>query len=379
MGYSYKNGNVKIVTNFPFNKSASKLSINKEKVSVGIDSRIISNKIVCSNKNVIIVTKPVIDRLVIRFDIKKHIKDIQAHCHEAYDDIVTGINSYLVLSVTDPDECLFTDVSNKEKSASYSWYAGYQKNLWLTHPKTKSRILVQTTPQGKSQETKPFMRLDFNPHELGTDGMKFLMNEFKAMMGNWMDWAYLSKFPKTIERMDIAVDFIGADPSYIAVHRDKAPHQQHEAKTQAFLSENGRGEALYYNYKQGIPTDTYLYNKKKEQIDKVGKGEYGEALHSRFETRIKTDLPLSEIVNVKNPLKKFQVDYVDFDMLAKINYVHVLVGEKAVIRGIDKALEVIPENERTQYAQSYSEVKINLWDYSVLWSHWPELIKGYNL
>ncbi len=375
MGYSYKDTNLSISTSHALKCTASKLPINKEIVKVGIDSRTIANKVKYSDNSQIVITKPILDRLVIKFDIKKHINDITYGSNMDYEHVTSGINSYLVMSAKDDTDTLYQSVTMEEKCNQQNRFSGYKKNIWLIYPKTGARILVQTTPVGN----KAFMRFDFNPDDLGKAGIQFLKDEFLSIMGGNVSWEFLSQFKGAIQRMDIAVDFIGLDPSWMFVHRDKAPHQKHECKANVIESETGRHESIYYNYKEGSSSDTYLYNKKKEQLKKVGKAEYKEALHARFETRIHTALSLDELVGLKNHLKKFKIHAIDFNMLLDIHFSHVLVAEKALLRGLDKALEIIPEGEKPMYEQSYKDAVIALWDHEALWSHWPDLLKSYGL
>lgn len=360
-----------IYFNFALKCNASKIPPNKvEIIKVPIDRIGVNLK-----KNKILILKPNIDRLVIKFDAKKHVQETE-YSENEFEDYKKGVASFLHLSTTDMDENLYQYVPNNilNDKRYRGWYQSYKKNVWLHHQPTGEKILIQAEPKNPSHA---FFKFDFNPQELGKDGIEFFKEEIKHITLSEFDFDYIANQPQSITDLHICVDILGVDADHLNVEYFPHKNQMFQSKIQIIASEKGRTESIYPNFNKSHPSNVYFYNKKKEQIDAGVKAKYGEALHTRFEIRVKDiDKPLSKLSTLKNHLKKVDIEAADYGLLQINEHNLVFFIDYALRRNLEKALEQISDNHlKEEYKLKYNLIVTNIWNPEKLWSYWPETLK----
>lgn len=324
----------------------------------------------------IIICKPIIDRLVLCYN---PVKDWNENKIKEFE---TFVFSYID-DHGDSGDWDYCYVPNDIQSANPGWYRSYDRNVWLTHIPTGEKILVQTKPKKKNTA---FFRFDFNPSQLGAEGIEFFKAELTVLFCKvdfGIDYNDLLEQDDLIYRFDVAVDILGVDVSDLALSYNKHGMQTKQVKPVVYHSETGRAETNYPNALLSGSNKTYVYNKKASSHDKGKSKLYDDTLHSRFEHRYeKLVKPMSYLLKVsvgKNPLKKMNILWIDYRAIADKPFSHVLFLQYAKDRGKEKALEVVPENEKSDYADTYDKAMVNIWNPSELWVHWPDVIKEYGL
>ena len=342
-------------------------------INIGISSKDIAKGYIEHN---IYILKPIIDRIVLRFDPTK---DWSKNKKKKFDKFVRSyIHDY-----AQTGDWAYEYVPNEVQSQNKSWFRSYNCNVWLKHKESGEKILIQTIP--KSSKT-PFFRFDFNPSKLGPKGIAFFKEELAFLMcKEEFDLSYkdILEAENLITRLDIAVDILGADVSDLGLSYNKHGSQKKQVKPVVYYSETGRAETNYPNALLSGSNNTYVYNKKAEVKDKNKPKLYDDALHSRFEHRYeRLSKPMSYLLKItvgKNPLKKMNLLWINYEAIKDKPFSHVLFLQYARERGKEKALEVIPENEQDDYRETYEEAMVDIWQPSELWEHWPDMVKAYGL
>jgi len=283
------------------------------------------------------ILKPIIDRLVLRYDPIKGWSDKKKKNFE------TCVYSY-VDEYEKAGDWGYEYVPNEEQNKNEGLYRAYKRNVWLKHEPTGENILVQTDPK---KAGTPFFRFDFNPSKLGAKGVIFFKKEMSHLFGGTdYDLGYkdILNDPKAIYRVDIAVDMLGVDVSDLELVYHPHGSQKKQVKAVEYGSEVGRTETIYPNALLSGSNKTYVYNKKAAAKDKGKDPMFEEALHSRFEHRYtKWNKPMQHLLNItpgKNPLKKVDIRWIDYKAIERKSHAHVLFLQYAKSRGLDKALEL---------------------------------------
>ncbi|MGH1398021.1 MAG: hypothetical protein ACRBCT_02290 [Alphaproteobacteria bacterium] len=338
----------------------------------------VKNKLLAKsyNEHNIHLLKPAIDKLVLRYD---PIKNWDNNKKKAFK---TFVFSY----INDHDKSGDWDyeyVPNEIQNSNDGRYRAYKRNVWYKHEPTGEKILIQTDP--KKSDT-PFFRFDFNPSRLGAKGVKDFKTELRLLMCEetfGLSYADILKDPQAVYRMDIAVDILGVDVSDLKLTYNPHGNQKEAVKAMQYLSPVGRTQTEYPNALNKGDLKTYVYNKKHELIDKGNEPCYGGALHTRYEHRYtRWNKPLTHLLNItkgKTPLKRLGMEWIDYKAIQDKSFQHVLFLQYAKSRGIDKALEVIPQEQHQEFLDTYHAAMTNIWHPSELWEHWPSIIEYYGL
>lgn len=344
----------------------------------GIKIGIPSNKIAKYYEDYrICILRPVIDRLVLRYtpafenwtndDIQAYKKFVYAYID---DHKQTGNWDYQY-------------VPNDEQSHKKSWYSAYKRNVWLTHPPTGQKILIQTEPK---KDNTPFFRFDFNPALLGAKGVDFFKKELWFLLGAdqyGLSYESILNAPNTLYRCDVAVDILGVDVNDLDVTYYPHGNQDKAVKAMIYNSETNRTQTIYPNGIAYGSKDIYVYNKKAKYLDDHKELLYGGALHTRFEYRYTSqNKPLSDLLKIsqnKTPLKKMDIQWINYEAIKDKPYDHVLFMQYARQRGLEKALELIPDGFQDEYKDTHKKAMTKIWNPQKLWMHWGDVLKASGL
>lgn len=340
-----------------------KNSPNKESISIEEDriARYYSEYGIC-------IVKPVIDRLVITYDL-------QDFTDSQKEELKECIKVSLIQDAIHSPEYKSVDYHHKGKAQ----YKSYHINVRLIHEPTGQGILIQADP---TDSKKPYFRFDLSPALLGKEGIDY----FKAKLADdfslpdaQLSFDLIAKQPKSIKRMDIAVDILGADVGDMfiryCVGGNPVPKKSH-----SYVSGTGRAQTKYLNAKSGVPSNTYVYNKKEALNEKDQKSLFPNVLYSRFEQRVeKTTHSLYDIHKLKNHLKKADIKAIDYASFADKDFTHILFMQYVRDRGLEKTLKIIPEDKQQKYIDTYNKGMVDIWYPEEFWGYWPETVKNSGL
>ena len=124
------------------------------------------------SKHRVCVLKPIIDRLVLRFNPFKGMNKDDSDQYRNY--IVNQ------LPKLNKGEWSCKPVPDQETKKNSGLYNGYKENYWLRHQQYDHNILIQCGPKLSSI---PFLKFDFNPSLLGAEGVILLKKQIDILLG----------------------------------------------------------------------------------------------------------------------------------------------------------------------------------------------------
>ena len=353
-----------VLVNYKFELECNsrKYSTNKTKTVVVDSSRIAKRYL--SNK--VIVLRPIIDNMVIRY----YFQDFPKNEHE---DLEQMIKSYLVLHVkTTPSQ--YSDISLYD--AKKSKYRGFSQNIYFTHKSSGATTLIQACPKkDKNGETKrPFLKIWLNPDEIGEKGMQEVRQLILDMTVQTLTLDQILSHKKCIERMDIAIDILGIAPEDLEIRGDLRDPK----KVMQVNSKTGRKQTYYVDYKPGTSTRTYLYDKRAERLDSGQKPLYNGVQHTRVEHRVETTLAANQLLKLKNHFKKIDIWAMDYSAL-KCNgdHLYIFAIDYILRRTLQKAKQIFPAAaSKVKCSQAYYKARRNIWEPEALWDkNWHKVLK----
>ncbi len=275
--------------------------------------------------------------------------------------IQKGIMSVLVGMKKDVELHEVTEPKSPPKVPSYKVAAE------IIHPPTGSPILLQAGPNSK--KAKHFLRLQMNPSALGMKGVKFLRDILTDLMND--DDAYLAWLNHgRVTRVDVACDFINAQIGDLLFHSVKG------GKTHGYYSDVGDLQTVYLGLQSSDKNSKfYVYDKATEQRDKDQPYSYGGVRHTRIEFRIASQKAFKDIKSLSSPFEQLEV----YDCFAvappegKHHWLHFM--DSCRHRGIENALEMIPEPTRTDYRAALNQALHDAWPAEKLWSWWEQVVE----
>ncbi len=307
------------------------------------------------SKHRICVLKPVIDRLVLRFNPFKGMSQSQREDYRNYIvEKLPELNGGSWSSVPVP---------KSEVKKNNGLYKGYTHNYWLKHEDCDEKILIQCLPKASAI---PFLKFDFNPSLLGAKGVKLLKKQIDILLGKdkyAIGYDDMVKDKELVYRYDIAVDILGVDVSDMVIRYKPHGNQIVPVKSHIYKGSENRKQTEYPNALVQGNNELYIYNKKAKAIDDGHEPKFGNAHHSRFEIRYNNlKKSLFDIPKLKqNPFKKLGIHWIDYCAIAEKDFTHVMFLQYVADRGIDKALEIIPEGRSDDYKESYKSAICNIW------------------
>lgn len=350
--------------NSPYNKGGCEAKIAKDKIVDIYDYR----------EAKLVILRPVIDKLIFAYNFQD--------CGSAKTDIKDVVLKNI--------EKILKEIPGKFKNATKhnvgnnrfnELRKNYKENFVLVHKPTGSKIIIQVTP---CRKTGAFLRCELNPARLGPEGIIFFKAFFELLTSNkWLPITFdtMAKREKIIKRIDVAVDMLGVDASDL---EGRYVFKGKQLKKKPIQNPTGRVETMYFQMPENDKNQAYWYNKTvqiketaQDPLDGGQKSPYGDALYTRFEYRIEeTDKPIANLHSFLNHLPKVHFRAVDYSKIKGKDFTHALFLRYALSRTRGKALELVPEHLRAEYADSYDEAIVDIWRPEEIWEKgWhPELI-----
>ena len=251
-------------------------------------------------------------------------------------------------------------------------YSLYNVNLIFKPSNDSEPIIIQIDPKKGGY---PFMRFDMNPNRITKQDMKKFWELIEGVMVvpganiSQEDFLIWSK----IYSAEIAVDILGARPSDMEI-KPLVANKPVTKKSHVYKSGTGRAETVYPKVKKGKSSTEYVYDKRKEQTETGKEPVYKDFLHSRYECRVQ-NTTFYKLSNIKNRCVRISVRVIDFRKFNKLSLIHHLFIRHALVRTLDKALELIPDKSQPKFKKSYCDTMQDIWDAKKIWSYWQGTIK----
>lgn len=322
----------------------STLSNKQQKKKLKISNVIYSKRV--SNIDTVYFLQPKIDGLTVVLPIN----DQSARA---------AIVSHLI-GLCDEGDKHFTE-------AKKPYPSGYQKNIDLTDPSSGERILIQAKPKKVGVS---FMRFDFNPAKLGKQGISFLRKSLAYGFPGVFDFSDIATIGK-VTRMDVACDILNCSISNLLV-RIKGGGKSH-----AFFGIDDEIETIYLGIPKGQKNSgNYAYNKRQDLLDKSLPRQFSGIPYTRIETRIKNlQCPVTSLTKLdKNPFDKFEVFFPTLVKAPEQKHHWTFFIDSCWHRGIEAALEVLPDPMRKKYASALAQSTDGFWQPDKLWAALPSAI-----
>lgn len=250
---------------------------------------------------------------------------------------------------------------------------GYKLSVALSVPPASKRVVIQVAPKNPAHR---FMRLEFNPHKLGAEGMVFLKEQLGIILLNQHSWADIAASGR-VTRMDVAVDIVNLPIDQMVIASDK------QGKSHCYYSATGMLETAYLEItKDNESAKTKLYNKGEHLEAQKREQKYGDKPHTRIEVRIDgTKFPVAKLWKLKNPLAHLFVTYPAPSVLppeAPHHWRFFLDGLR--VRGREAALSLLPTDTlKGEYEVALDACAKIIWRPDTLWTYWPTVLQGYGL
>lgn len=231
------------------------------------------------------------------------------------------------------------------------------------------RVLVQCT---KGNTGVAFLRIEFNPDQLGLDGVMKFRDLLPEIMCGEVTYKNLASVGK-VTRLDIAVDLVNIDLEDLLVTTSKP------GVSIGYFGLSGKAETKYLNVnKKG--SNLYVYDRKtrlqKLQEEGIGAGSvFGDTKYTRVEVRTTSEKPIIALPGFQNRLKR--IDLIDIEAAEPPEGEHhwKLFQDSCRYRGLAGALNLLPDGVRGLYETAVKAASENLWKPEKLWSLWPETVK----
>ena len=241
------------------------------------------------------------------------------------------------------------------------WGAGkYARSYGLSVGKG-TQVLIQCTA-GKTDTA--FLRFEFNPDHIGSKGVAVFKETLPEITGGIVSYGDLAKTGR-VTRVDVAVDLINVDIEDLLIGVKKP------GKKMSYFGIGGKIETAYQNTTRTI----YIYDKRQKQIDDGVAPKYGSTPHTRVEIRTSTTKSILQLPKLMNHLKK--VSLIDIEAPDPPEEPHHWnqFQDACRYRGLDGALNQLPDDVRAKYEEAIDAVSGELWRPDKLWSHWPETVQ----
>lgn len=210
-----------------------------------------------------------------------------------------------------------------------------------------------------------FVRLEFNPDRLGVNGVDHL----RASCG----WLFNGGYQQVVNggkvtRLDVAVDISNVSVEDLIVTK--------------------KGVRKYCCFgKNGFTETSYLGAPKKSQATVYDKAKELAAKHkqppayplTRIEMRLCPNVPLKDLVGLKNPLLKVAAYDLATSELPLSKAQKAWFGDSCRIRGINGAIEQLPADERPAYLKALKGASSSWWKPEEIWTSWPTLVAALGL
>lgn len=262
---------------------------------------------------------------------------------------------------------LVKDTDHPEYINSKAHYKGssyYKTSVCWVDKKTQSKVLIQCQPSKNAKKNTPYLRVEFNPDQLGAKGLARFKEQVPVTLYGNGTWQTVIN-EGTITRLDIAVDLVNVDVEDLLVATKKP------GKKLSYFGVEGKIETAYQNTSNTI----YIYDKKQALLDSDLTPEYGDAPHTRVEIRTKTTKGIAGLPTLLNHLDK--VSLVDIEAPSPPEEQHhwTMFQNACRYKGLDGALNDLPEEVRSQYKAALEAVEGEVWQPKKLWGKWAKTVE----
>ena len=331
------------------------LASNKAKIPLSILTKLGKDKAyvrVLKGANVYIC-KPRIDKISITIAI---------NCTEAQGTILELLEGAVKHKPSSLDPSLDDDhgvsYATKPKRGQYKFYYNFRP------PGTEQAVHLAVQPKKKGNR---FMRLEFNPDQLGPTGVAALrgfIDEFFAEAVTYQDVLKNS----VVSRIDIACDLVNVPMGTVLVSSNL------EGKTMHYVG--GSGLETTYQGKKSKAAPVKVYDKQKQLIEaKKGTPPYGELSHVRIEVSKRYNTKqLCDLAKLSNAMKSVDVYVAAPEKLPEQEHHWRLFVDSCQFRGIAAALGQIPMPLRSAYSAALNGGSDPFWKPVTLWECWPQVV-----
>jgi hypothetical protein len=251
------------------------------------------------------------------------------------------------------DDNVFQNAGPKSK------YSGkYNVVKLISLPWTHHRVIFQVQQEDHQVQ---HIRLEFNPRKIGSQGLMELHATLMMLLLN--GWDYVIEHGR-ITRIDVGVDI----PN---VRMDEFLFLPQQGTTTREWGVDGHLESQYSGKSQG--NYTAIYSVKKKRIAK-GQPWTGKSV-VRVERRLRYPSPkkLSDLAKLENPFAKMVLTTVmPQPPDPKKAWEWSMFEDSVNVRGLAKALALVPENRRKQYRDYLKQHPKPWWNPEAIWAQWPE-------
>lgn len=262
------------------------------------------------------------------------------------------------------------DFANKDdwpdfKSSSSK--GGYKIAVDCTDPVSGEKILIQADPKKKT--IKSFLRLEFNPSKLGTEGLSKFKSRLTEMTYGSVTWDEVLSAGKAT-RVDVATDMVNA-PLGNLLFDSKIPGKQH-----IYTGRGGNLETAYLGLKKtGKASDLIVYDKLQEATDKHQELGYSGIVHTRVEiTKRGYTQKLSNLAEMKNLFEQVTIVHPGAPPDGTDAWVWELFMDSCRLRGMGKGLALVPEELRVIFEAKLDEASARSWQPKKLWARWSMIV-----
>lgn len=331
------------------------LASNKAKIPLSIHSQILKDRAyvrVIKGASVYIC-KPRIDKLSLTVAI---------NCTESQAVILEMLEGEVKYVPTQSDlgnhGKLGLSSASKPKGGHYQFYykfrpAGTQQTVHLA---------VKPTKPGSR-----FLRLEFNPDQLGPSGVAALRDFIDTLFVGALTYQHVLE-DSIIQKIDIACDLVNVPMGAVLI-RSKL-----KGKSMHYVGDAGLETS--YQGKSSKAAPIKVYDKKKQIVEaKGGTPPFGELSHIRVEISKRTNsIPLCNLGKFSNVMQSVEVLVAAPEMFPEQEHHWQFFVDSCQFRGIDAALNLMPEGLRKAYRKALNGGSDPLWDPVALWSCWPQVV-----
>lgn len=346
------------VLKYPYNKQNNLLG---EMYEVAIEEESIAVKY-----RGVIILKPILDKLVFSFTPKFFLAKTTNE--------QTEYLKYIDASLKHSAKTSMNGLAFAKPAEVHA--AGYNLNVSIQIAGSKSKALLQALP---SNPKKDLIRLELNPSHYSDEQLAGLKRAVcdELMSEQGISWREDIIERANVHRADVAIDIVGARRAHMEVIHQKAKKPS-KYKTLEYKSGTGRSETTYYGGSKAQQRSLYLYDKRQEQLDKKQSLLYGDAFHTRFESRIqKSDF--TKLLKAHNRCKRLSIRALNYRAFAQLAYDRRLVVLLGLSRSLETALKQVPEGLEEQFRQSYNDVLQPIWNPDEIWKYWADCVNRFKI
>lgn len=242
---------------------------------------------------------------------------------------------------------------------------GHYKFYYKFCPPGTAQV-VHLAVQPKKQSSR-FMRLEFNPDQLGPAGVAALRDFIDEFFAEALTYQHVLE-NSVIKRIDIACDLVNVPMGTVLVS------SKLKGKSMHFVGDGGLETT--YQGKKSKAAPVKVYDKQKQLIEaKKGTPPYGELSHVRIEvTKVTNKVPLHGLGKLANAMKSIDLHVAAPEKTPEKEHHWRLFVDSCQLRGVDAALGQIPMPLRSAYSAALNGGSDPFWKPDTLWKCWPQVV-----